>query len=114
MDTDKQNNAPEDVLEIAHLHSSNNKPELENSSRCGCFSCMRIYDPKLITWYIFDDNPIDRLGTAVCPFCGVDSVLGESADYPLSMEFLEEMAGRWFGFFSAFRQQTSQKGGKSE
>lgn len=114
METEKQNKKTEDILEIAYLHSSNNKPELEKSSRCGCFCCLRMYDPKQIAGYVFADNPIDRLGTAVCPYCMVDSVLPESADYSLSEEFLEKMADRWFPSFSAFRKQITQKGGKTE
>ncbi len=113
MPINKQYNHASEILEVAHLHSSNNKPELEKSSRCGCFCCLRLYDPKLITWYIFDDNPIDRLGTAVCPYCGVDSVLPECSDYSLSEAFLEKMSERWFGLLSAFREQNPQEGGYS-
>ena len=35
-------------------------------------------------------------GTALCPYCGVDAVLGESAGYPLTKEFLRAMRQYWF------------------
>lgn len=34
--------------------------------------------------------------TAVCPYCGIDSIIGESITYPLTKEFLEEMHQTWF------------------
>ncbi len=39
----------------------------------------------------YDDNL-----TAFCPFCGVDSVIGESSGYPITKEFLEKMKEWWF------------------
>ena len=83
-------------LEDAHKYSSNHKPELEKDSVCGCFWCMRIYSPTEIEDWIIADNKIDRRGTAICPYCGVDSVIGESSGYPITKEFLVEMNKRWF------------------
>ena len=75
----------------AHKFSINNKPMLENDSKCGCFHCLTIFHPKEI-----DDWICDTVGTAVCPYCGIDSVIGESSNYPITTEFLKEMNDYWF------------------
>lgn len=80
----------------AHSASSNHMEQLKQDKRCGCFYCLRIYDPAEIEEWIIDDNPIDKGGTAVCPYCGIDSVIGESAGYPLTVEFLQKMNKAWF------------------
>ncbi len=78
-------------LIAAHKFCTNNKPALKNDPKCGCFYCMKIYDPKEITDWIPDAEE-----TALCPYCGVDSVLGESSGYPITEEFLSEMNDYWF------------------
>lgn len=80
----------------AHSAASNHMAQLKKDKRCGCFYCLRIYNPAEIEEWIVDDNPIDRGGTAVCPYWGIDSVIGESSGYPLSVEFLEKMKKAWF------------------
>lgn len=84
-------------LERAHRYSNNHKPELEKDHVCGCFYCMEIFAPSEIKKWIFGDNDCDRLGTAICPRCGVDSIIGESSGFPITKEFLKEMYDRWFG-----------------
>jgi len=80
----------------AHSAASNHMAQLKKDRLCGCFYCLRIYDPAEIVEWIVDDNPIDKDGTAICPYCGVDSVIGESAGYPLTIEFLGKMKKAWF------------------
>ena len=46
--------------------------------------------------WIIDDNPCDRGGTAICPHCGVDAVIGESSGYPITEAFLQKMNRYWF------------------
>lgn len=90
----------------AHKYSSNNKPLLKNDKKCGCFYCLNIFDPKEIEEYIEDDNPCDEYGTALCPYCDVDSVLPESAGYPLTKEFLSKMYKVWFDSGSGIAHHT--------
>lgn len=85
----------EDVIE-AHRFSNNHKEQLLQDKKCGCFYCMKIFDPKEIVIWLEDKNPCDKAGTAVCPYCGIDSVLGESSGYPITQEFLTEMNKYWF------------------
>ena len=78
-------------LDDAHRYSMNNKPALLKDKKCGCFNCLEIFDPKEIEEYLKDD-----VGTALCPYCGIDSVISESSGYPLTKEFLMKMYRRWF------------------
>jgi len=34
--------------------------------------------------------------TALCPHCGIDSVIGESSSVPITKEFLGKMKKYWF------------------
>ena len=80
----------------AHSASSNHMEALSKDNICGCFYCLRIYDPQEIEEWIIEDNPIDHGGTAICPYCGIDSVIGESSGYPITHDFLRGMKRIWF------------------
>ncbi|MGD7051721.1 cytoplasmic protein [Sutcliffiella horikoshii] len=80
----------EDYIANAHKLSSLQKKELVKDKKCGCFFCLEIYSPALITEWI------DEGQTAICPHCGIDSVIGESSGYPITREFLEKMNQVWF------------------
>lgn len=84
-----------DVI-AAHEFCSNHKPELEKNDICGCFYCLRIFHPSEIKEWLVFDNPCDERGTAVCPYCDIDAVIGESSGYPITPEFLETMHDYWF------------------
>lgn len=75
----------------AHRFSSNHKAQLLEDKKCGCFYCLRIFSPDEIELWLNDLS-----GTAVCPYCGVDSVIGEGSGYPVAKEFLEKMRQYWF------------------
>ena len=75
----------------AHTHSANHRGEIEASTRVGCFYCGQTYAPSLIEEWIDDDT------TAMCPKCGIDSVIGDASGYPAGdREFLEQMKAVWF------------------
>lgn len=80
----------------AHRLANNHKPELESDRVCGCFCCGQIFFPSEITEWIIVNNPCDRRGTAICPHCGVDSVIGESSGYPITDDFMKAMNQIWF------------------
>ena len=84
-------------LDKAHKYSNNHKPELEKDNKCGCFYCLQIYNPKEIKEWIIANNSCDRRGTAICPKCDIDSVIGESSGFPITKEFLIAMNKHWFG-----------------
>ena len=78
-------------IKEAHKFSINHRPELENDSVCGCFSCITIFSPKEIVEWLKDTR-----GTAICPHCGIDSIIGESSGYSIEKEFLKEMRTYFF------------------
>lgn len=80
----------------AHSASSNHMSDLLRSQVCGCFYCLRTFEPDDIEEWIIDDNPIDRKGTAICPYCGVDAVIGDKSGYPITERFLRGMKKVWF------------------
>ncbi len=77
--------------EEAHKHSTNHRKNLIKDNVCGCFHCLKIFAPMEITNWLNQGT-----GTALCPYCGIDSVIGESSGYPITKEFLEEMQKHWF------------------
>lgn len=86
-------NTPDYVA--AHAFSGNHKPELQRDRICGCFYCLKIFSPSEIEEWLIEDNRVDKRGTAICPHCGIDSVIGESSGYPITKEFLQKMHARW-------------------
>ena len=86
--------ASEYPIVAAHRHSSGHRDELLDSELCGCFYCRRTYRPTdIIEWV----DEVDCIGTtAICPYCGIDSVLGSGSGYPITDEFLLAMNSHWF------------------
>lgn len=86
---DKWSNNMVDYIE-AHKHCGNHRDKLKNDKICGCFYCLSIFSPEEIHQWI------DNQQTALCPYCSIDSVIGESSGYPITKEFLEKMRKHWF------------------
>lgn len=74
----------------AHVCSMGNREALEKVQKCGCFYCLRIFEPKQITEWC------DEGETAICPFCGIDSIIYDNKFYPVEKDFLEKMKKYWF------------------
>lgn len=87
----KMRPGPAEVIQ-AHSFSAGNRAALRQDARCGCFSCGKVFDPAQIRDWLCDS----RGETAICPYCGGDSILGESAGCPLTPEFLQRMREYWF------------------
>jgi len=82
------------LITAAHKHSSNHRDEITSSEQCGCFYCLSIFRPDEITDWV---DEVDGIGTtAMCPYCGIDSVIGTRAGFPITKEFLGAMKVRWF------------------
>lgn len=76
-------------LESAHATTTNNRRALENSEIACCFYCCRkwVYGtPPIKEW-------IDGGATAMCPFCGIDTVIPGNPP----KTFLKELHDYWFG-----------------
>lgn len=76
----------------AHRYCTSNKQMLRKDNLCGCFYCLNVFSPEEIKDWIKDKNGY----TALCPRCGIDSVIGESSGYPITEDFLKEMNEYWF------------------
>ena len=74
----------------AHVCSSYNRKQLSKVDLCGCFYCLKKFNPKLIVEWC------DNGETAICPFCGIDSILYDCKTYPVTDKLLEEMNKYWF------------------
>lgn len=86
-----------DDIIAAHKSSSQHRGELfAGGVVCGCFNCCKTFDPALIDEWVDEDG--SGVGqTAMCPFCGIDSVIGSCSGYPITSEFLTKMKVQWFG-----------------
>ncbi len=61
---------------------------------CGCFYCLTTFPPTAISdWVDEQDEPSS---TALCPHCGIDSVIPEQPNRPLNRQLLEAMHAYWF------------------
>jgi len=52
---------------------------------------MSIFPPEQIDFWIDEYT-----GTAVCPHCRIDSVIGDASGYPITVDFLKKMKEYWF------------------
>ena len=79
------------IFTAANL-SMHNKSHIKRSKKCGCYYCMNIFSPDEIKEWVDPKN-----NTALCPYCEIDSVLGDDAkDFELNEEFLKMMHDYWF------------------
>jgi hypothetical protein len=73
----------------AHAESSLHKETLLKSRWVGCFYCEKIYRPnEVIKW-------VDDGKTAICPFCGIDSVIPATPER-FDSDFFEQMEKIYF------------------
>ena len=78
----------------AHRHSIRHREKVLASERCGCFYCCAIFQASEIEEWIDEWEGIGQ--TAMCPRCGIDSVLGSECGYPITGEFLGAIKKHWF------------------
>ena len=74
----------------AHAFSSHHKEKLLNDKICGCFYCGQVFAPSKITDWLETED------TGLCPYCGIDAIIGESCGYPITTDFLKHMREAWF------------------
>jgi hypothetical protein len=83
-------------LKAVHKFSSNHRAAIMTGRTAGCFHCEKTFLPRetgVKEWIDWTDTG----KTALCPFCGIDSVIS-SADVPeiTDPEFLRRMRKHWF------------------
>jgi len=77
-------------LELAHSFSRKNRGLSEGAGYAGCFYCESTFHPSEIAEWT------DQGLTAVCPCCGIDSVLFFTRPLNLA-KLLHAMEAYWFG-----------------
>ena len=74
--------------------SFGNRKGILESEVCGCYYCLKQFPSTQINqWWDEDEDGIGQ--TAVCPFCWIDSVIGDSVAL-VTDEILENMREYWF------------------
>ena len=64
----------------------NNRAALGQTLSAGCYHCARVFvASRIVKW-------TDNEQTALCPFCGIDSVLPSA----VSHDFLRRARAHWF------------------
>src|SRR5687768_14822148 len=93
LETRKQkmrDNGRSDIID-AHTHTVAHRAELAGSQLAGCFYCCEIFEPKEIEDWVDDGK------CALCPKCGIDSVIGDASGFPVTdKKFLKDMHEFWF------------------
>lgn len=77
-------------IDEASKFSICNMPALKNATLAGCYRCISIFPPSDIT------ETTDDGQTAMCPKCGVDSVLPDTPDFAINIDSLTRLNKRWF------------------
>lgn len=80
----------EDLLR-AHTYTLDNYPMLFAQQACVCIYCKERFASHAIRDYSYSEK-----GTALCPKCGIDSIVGEYAGFELSDAFIEKMHEYFF------------------
>lgn len=79
-------------LETEHSNSFKNRVSVLKAEDCACYYCVSFFRPvEVVAWW---DNDTSGIGqTAVCPLCGMDSVLPVRPG--IDQKFLERMHKRY-------------------
>jgi len=82
-------------LESAHRFCAGHRNLVVMSEICGCFYCLSVFRPISIHDWI-DGKEWEPKATALCPRCGIDSVLPSAAGILITEQFLNTMHDHWF------------------
>jgi hypothetical protein len=73
----------EQIYELSRK-SNHNKIELSKTEKCGCYFCIRVFDNSEIEEWVDADSD-----TALCPHCGIDSIVPGLTDVEVLTELCE-------------------------
>lgn len=77
----------EEEMDSAAKHSLENRDEILKSKMCGCYYCERTFPASLIRYSDYTDGGM----TALCPLCGIDTVIGDASGVPINKKVLREL-----------------------
>lgn len=91
---------PRIALGKIHRTSMHNREMILKSSVCGCFYCEKTFEPKKIQDWTHRSHPLSEFGgegqTALCPHCGIDSVIGDASGTTITTVLLKRMRKCYF------------------
>jgi len=77
-------------IKLADLHAACKRPIIERSKRCYCYCCLGSFERGSIKKWLSDDY-------AICPYCGVDSVIGDATTaFQITPMLMYVLKQRWF------------------
>jgi len=87
-----------DKLKRIHFKAGWHRQNIIKSKICGCFYCLEFFSPSDIKEWIDEllDGSRGPGQTALCPKCGIDSVLPDKLDCVLDLKLLEAMNREYF------------------
>lgn len=77
-------------LEEAIKYATSNREKLKVSKNAACYYCMEVYLASEVIEFC------DSETTALCPKCGIDSVLPDDSPYEFKIGDLKELNHFWF------------------
>jgi len=84
---------PEYDVIASHKYCTDNFESISLSRYCACIYCKQSFSKEAVIDWI--ETKTEK--TAVCPFCGIDSVIGDSTNAPITDNgFIETMHQHWF------------------
>ncbi len=85
-------------LKDYHNFSSHHYEDILKSEICGCFYCEEMFPPSEIEdWITEGEHNLRGPGkTALCPYCMIDSVLGDGSGIEINAALLRDMKQMWF------------------
>lgn len=86
----------------AAMNAFKNKSIIDFSTYAGCYHCLAIFEAKEINQYT------DSGKTAICPKCGIDTVLGDSC-MKIDATALKEINDFWFTKKSVVKKEEPKK-----
>lgn len=83
----------DEKIKLLHEHCSDNELEILQSDKCSCFFCRQTYSARNVNDWATEDGKM----TAICPECGMTSVIGDACGIPMDKTLLKEMNLQYFG-----------------
>lgn len=83
------------LLFMLHRTTFRNEHQVSESKKCGCFHCGKLFNQEDVVSWCDNDGRGDR--TALCPHCGIDSVIGDACGFEISQDLLQLMHLQFFG-----------------
>ena len=78
------------TIKSIYSHTLRNRQEVLASVNCGCIACLCLFPASdVVAW-------ADKGETAICPFCGIDAVLGDATGWGITPELLAELNEVYF------------------